>query len=153
MFALSALQDSVSYGATVWAKCRERETEVRERERENVVSFLSVLLILQTESWVTECTHIHTYAPKASFAGITTADIRCCKLPFFLRSFSCCSLGFLAGYLCSSLARGFPASFCLCFGLRWKKLRPHPALLPFLSFSLSSAWEHSSLCLLLCCDY
>ncbi len=93
-------------------------------------------------------THTHTHTSKASFAGIPTADIRCCKLLFLLRSFSCCSLWFLAGIYVA-----LPASFCLCFGLRWKKLRPHPALLPFLSFSLSSAWEHSSLCLLLCCDY
>lgn len=127
-----------------WVMGRQCEQNAEsERQRwGDAVSFFSVLLILQTESWVTARTHTH--APKASFAGIPTADIRCCKLPISSLLFLLSSLWFLAGYRCSSLACGFPVSFCLCFGLRWEKLRPHPALLPFLSLSLQHESIHPS---------
>ncbi len=134
-----------------WVRCRiqwvmgrqcEQNAESERQRWGNAVSFLSVLLILQTESWVNECTHTHTHTPKASFARIPTADIRCCKLPFRLRSFSCCSLWFLAGiYVAHSLVASPPR---FVFALDWDE-RSWGHTLLFFPFCLSLSLQHESI--------
>ncbi len=87
-------------------------------------------------------THTHTRTPKASFAGIPTADIRCCKLPFLLRSFSCCSLWFLAGiYVAHSLVASPPR---FVFALDWDE-RSWGHTLLFFPFCLSLSLQHESI--------
>lgn len=76
-------------------------------------------------------THTHTHAPGASFAGIPTADINCCRLPIFLCSLFPTVLSLFL--LCIDVAHpSSPPHFF--FALDWDEtLRPHPALPPFLS--------------------
>lgn len=122
----------------------EQDAESERQGCGNAVSFLSVLLILQTESWVT--THTHTHWGK--LCRNSHCRYQVLQTP---PSPAVLSLFLLCIYVCSSLAHGIPASFSLFFGLRWKTPKPHPALPPFLS--LSSVWENSPLCWLLYCDY
>jgi len=99
---------------------------------------------------LSHCVPLHTHTPpEASFAGIPIADIKCCRLPIFLRSLFPTVLSFLAVYWWSSPALAFPTTFLLFFGLRWETLS-HTLL--FHPFCLSSVRENPPHCLLLTCQ-